>query len=185
MCVNISHMNESTTAIVYHGTTSLLDRIEVARGKPYKDFGRGFYVTKSRRHAVNIALRNRRIEEVRYGNSCEAYLYKYEIDMSGLSNFKVKEFIYADLEWLQFVIANRKVRNRTHEYDVVIGPTANDDTMVVVNAYLDGLYGAVGNDDALRILLGNIEADRLPGQIYFSSNEAAGLLIPKGKVEKL
>ena len=171
--------------IVYHGSTSILDRIEVDRGKPYKDFGRGFYVTKSRVHATNIAKRNKRIEKERYGKTCEAYLYTYEMNMKGLSGFRVKEFKVADIEWVQFVLANRKTRNRTHDYDVVIGPTANDDTMVVINAYLDGLYGDIGDDDTLRTLLRNIEAENLPGQIYFSSDEAAGLLIPKGQVEIL
>jgi hypothetical protein len=176
-------MDKST--LVYHGSTSLLDSIDVTKGKPYKDFGRGFYVTESKRHASNLATRNKRIEVERFGKQCEAYLYTYELDMSELSAFNVKTFSDADLEWVQFVLANRKTRNRIHDYDVVIGPTANDDTMVVINAYLDGLYGKAGSENALNTLLKNIEAENLPGQIYFSSNKAAGLLIPKGQVVKL
>jgi len=171
--------------IVYHGSTSLLDTIDVNKGKPYKDFGRGFYVTKSKNHAINIALRNKRIERERYGRSCEAYLHTYELKLTGLSDYRVKEFPGADLEWVQFVLANRKVKDRIHDYDVVIGPTANDDTMVVLNAYLDGLYGAIGSENALNTLLKNIEAENLPGQIFFARNEAAGLLLPKGKAERL
>ena len=171
--------------IVYHGSTSLISKIEVAKGKPYKDFGRGFYVTKSKHHAVSIALRNKRIEMERFGKYCEAYLCTYTMNMIGLRDFTVKIFIDADVDWAEFVLANRKSRNRTHNYDVVIGPTANDDTMVVINAYLDGLYGDVGSDDAFRVLLRNIEAEKLPEQIYFSSDEATGLLIPKGPVMKL
>ena len=171
--------------IVYHGSTSLIDKVEVTKGKPYKDFGRGFYVTKSRTHATNLALRNKRIEIRRFNRACEAYLYTYEMNVTELSGFKVKEFVDADLEWVQFVLSNRKVRNRTHDYDIVMGPTANDDTMVVLNAYLDGLYGNVGDENALNILLRNIEAENLPGQIYFSTNEATGILTQKGQVEKL
>ena len=63
--------------------------------------------------------------------------------------------------------------------------TANDDTMVVINAYLDALYGEIGEEDALKTLLNNIMADKLPVQIYFSNNEAADMLIPKGQVELL
>ena len=171
--------------IVYHGSTSLLDTIDVSKGKPYKDFGCGFYVTKSNRHARNIALRNKRLEIERFGRACEAYIYEYEMNMSGLPGFNVKEFVSADLNWVQFVLANRKARTRTHNFDIVIGPTANDDTMVVLNAYLDGLYGEIGDEEALKILLKNIEAEKLPGQIYFANNEAAALLIPKGPCEKL
>jgi hypothetical protein len=170
---------------VYHGSTSRLDTIDVAKGKPYKDFGRGFYVTKSKSHATNIALRNMRIEIQRYGKPSEAYLHTYELNLATLSNFKVREFAGADIEWVQFVLANRKSRDRIHDYDVVIGPTANDDTMVVINDYLDGLYGEVGGMDALNTLLKYIEAENLPGQIYFSNAEATALLVPKGRVIKL
>jgi len=170
---------------VYHGSTSIFDSIDVEKGKPFKDFGRGFYVTESKEHAIKLALRNKRIEKERFGKSCEAYVYTYELDMSKLSNFNIKKFNIANHEWLLFVISNRKARDRTHNYDVVIGPTANDDTMVVINAYLDALYGEIGGDKALNILLDNIEADKLPGQIYFSRNEAANTMIQKEQVEKV
>jgi hypothetical protein len=174
-----------SSTIVYHGSTYLLDKIDVAKGKPYKDFGRGFYVTESRNHAARLALRNKRIETDRFGRQCEAYLYAYNLKIDDLSKFNVREFADADFEWLQFVLMNRKSRNHTHKFDIVIGPTANDDTMVVLNAYLDGLYGDTGSEDALKILLKNIEAENLPRQIYFSSNEAASILTQKGQVEKL
>jgi len=91
---------------VYHGTTSVIDVIDVDKGKPYKDFGRGFYVTESRNHASSLALRNKRIEAERFGNYCEAYLYTYEMSLSELSGFEIKEFQNADFEWLQFVFSN-------------------------------------------------------------------------------
>ena len=175
----------NTIITVYHGSTSLIDKIDVAKGKPYKDFGRGFYVSASRYNALNLALRNKRIEIKRFGRPCEAYLYTYEMDIDKLSGFKVKKFSDADFEWVQFVLMNRKSRNHTHDFDVVFGPTANDDTMVVLNAYLDGLYGDIGSEDALKILLRNIEAEKLPEQIYFSTNDAANTLVWKGQVEKL
>jgi len=171
--------------IVYHGTTSLIDTIDVTKGKPYKDFGRGFYVTESKYHAENLALRNKRIDKERFGKTCEAYIYTYKLNLTDLSGFNVKEFHNADYEWLQFVISNRRLRNHIHDYDVVIGPTANDDTMVVINAYLDALYGEIGQEEALKTLLRNIMPDKLPGQIFFSTNKAADVLIQKGQVELL
>lgn len=178
-------LNGENMTIVYHGSTSLLDRIDVEKGKPYKDFGRGFYVTKSKSHATNIALRNMRIEVERYRKRSSAYLHTYELNLSGLSGFNVKEFPSADLEWVQFILDNRKAHDRIHDYDIVIGPTADDDTLLVINAYLDGLYGKVGGIDALNTLLKYIEAEHLPGQIYFANAKATGLLIPKGQVIKL
>ena len=46
-----------TTITLYHGTTFDYDEIDVRRGKPFKDFGQGFYATQSRESAINIALR--------------------------------------------------------------------------------------------------------------------------------
>jgi len=58
------------------------------------------------------------------------------------------------------------VNARTHNYDIVMGPTADDDTMVVINAYLDGLYGVIGSETALNLLIKSIESKKLPRQIY-------------------
>jgi len=185
MSDDAEHARLGGPEVVYHGSTSLVETIDVARGKPYKDYGRGFYVTRDRTHARKLALRNRHIDARRFGRQAEAYLHTYEMNMSGLSEFRVKEFVYADVEWVQFVLANRKARDRTHNYDVVMGPTANDDTMVVMNAYLDGLFGDLGSEGALNTLLERIEAENLPGQIYFSTNDATRLLTPKGPVERL
>lgn len=177
--------NHSDVLIVYHGTTSVFDKIEITRGKPYKDFGRGFYVTQSKKHAANLATRNKRIEVNRYQRPCDAFLYTYEFDITGLSDYNIKTFRNADLDWLQFVLTNRKARNLIHPYEIVMGPTADDDTMVVINAYLDGLYGEIGSESALNMLLKNIEAENLPGQICFTRNEPTSLLIPKGQVIRL
>jgi len=180
-----SWLIQNQPVTVFHGTTSLLEAIDVSKGKPYKDFGRGFYVTTSINHAKKLAIRNKRIEMERFGVQCNAYLYSYGMDIDKLSDFNIKVFYKADFEWLQFVLSNRKSRNRTHNYDIVIGPTANDDTMIVINAYLDELYGEPGTDGALRTLLENIEAEKLPGQIYFSRNEPSSLLTLKGQVARL
>ena len=85
------------TVVVYHGSTSSIENNNVVVGIPYKDFGRGFYVTKSKSHAMNLALRNKRIEIERFGRPCEAYLHSYEMDMLKLVNYNVKEFPDADL----------------------------------------------------------------------------------------
>jgi len=73
--------------VVYHGTTSLFEEIEVSKGKPYKDFGKGFYVTRAYSHAANLATRNKRLELERFGRRCEAYVYTYEMDLEMLAGF--------------------------------------------------------------------------------------------------
>ena len=185
MDVQIGENEKLNQIIVYHGSVSLFDRIEVKKGKPYKDFGKGFYVTKNRSHAANLAQRNKLIEIKRGRRDIQAYLYTFELDETGAKDFKLKEFRDASLEWLQFVISNRRVRERTHDYDIVMGPTANDDTMSVINAYLDELFGDIGSMSALETLLKRIKPDVLPYQVYFACDEATELLTQRGEVEIL
>ena len=171
---------------IYHGTTHLFDEIDVEKGKPYKDFGRGFYVTENPNHAKSLAIRNKTIEAERYNRNVNAYLYTFEFDLiSTKSEFDVKEFKDADATWMEFVLANRKVRERSHNHDVVLGPTADDDTSIVLKAYFGGLYGDIGSKKAIETALNLIEADKLPPQIYFANNYAAKFLIRKGQVQVL
>jgi len=48
----------SNKLTLYHGTTHDFTEIDVCRGKPFKDFGQGFYLTESYERARNIAVRN-------------------------------------------------------------------------------------------------------------------------------
>jgi len=170
---------------VYHGTTSLIDAIDVDQGKPYKDFGRGFYVTQNYTHARNLAVRNKCFERERKGQESVAYVYAYALDMNKAQSYKILEFALADLDWLRFVLANRRVRGRSHNYDIVFGPTANDDTSLVLKSYFGGLYGDVDSERALRTALDMIESENLPAQIYFGSNRATACLEQKGTVRKV
>ena len=171
---------------VYHGSTALFEQIDVNQGKPYKDFGRGFYVTENLSHAKSLALRNKRIETERYTRQADAYIYTYEFDLEkAKEQFNVKEFTEADLVWMKFVLGNRNVKGRIHDYNIVTGPTADDDTSVVLKAYFGGLYGHIDSQRAIETALDLIEADKLPPQIYFADNESVRILEQKGQVEKL
>jgi hypothetical protein len=167
--------------ILYHGTTHDITALDVTRGKPFKDFGRGFYATAVYEHARNLALRNRRIEESRSAAIGEnlhltAFLYTYEFDLRNADKLNVKRFESADREWLKFTILNRTNRERQHNYDLLIGPTANDDTRTSIRAVTNAANGAILSDAALNLLLTMLEPDNLPTQCYFGSNAAAKLL---------
>jgi len=177
--------NFTDSLIVYHGTTSLIDTIDINIGKPYKDFGRGFYVTENFIHAKNLAVRNKHFEQERGNKEAAAYVYTYLMDVVMAKDFSFKVFSVADLEWMRFVLSNRSVREKSHKYDIIIGPTANDDTSLVLKSYFSGLYGDVDSDQALMLALDMIEAENLPSQIYFGSNEATSCLSQKGSVRKV
>jgi len=173
---------------LYHGTTHDFKKIDVQRGKPFKDFGKGFYLTESYEHARNLAVRNRRIEETRLrvkGDETElpVFVYVYELDLSEMTKLNVKRFNTADIDWLKFIIANRMNHTRQHDYDVVIGPTANDDTRTSIRTVMNAANGAILSDAALNLLIEMLEPNNLPEQYYFGTNKAAELLNFTGRYE--
>jgi len=175
---------------LYHGSISFFDKPNANKGKPYKDFGRGFYLSKEKQNAINIAFRNKTIEESRNkrlgkADSVNGFLYTFELNLSYLKDYSKKEFPNADKEWLLFVLANRSSSDKSHTYDVVIGPTANDDTRASLRAYNAGAYGEQDSDEAMDMLIRRLKVDKLPEQIYFSNNNVLSLLTPKGGAIRL
>ena len=164
---------------LYHGTTYLFDEIDPSKGKGYKDFGKGFYATANIKHAERIALRNRRIvmEKSAYNDDnspITAFVYDLEFDETVLGELKNKIFNNGedDLEWVRFVNENRASATRTHDFDIVIGPTADDATDIVFNIFRAGGYGDPSSEGAQMRLLELLETWRLPRQYWFNENGA-------------
>jgi hypothetical protein len=173
---------------LYHGSIHSFDKINVACGKPFKDFGIGFYASPSTEHSENLALRNKAIEEarIRKREVCtvvNAWLYEYEFDLRNKETLNVKEFKKADKEWMRFIVHNRASGAQIHNYDVVIGPTANDNTRVAIRAFFAGAYGDIQSDSAMDTLISLIEPAKLPIQFYFGSEKAAAMLTLTGRRE--
>lgn len=166
---------------LYHGTVSKIEQVDVKLGKGRKDFGKGFYMAVSKSQAVGMMHKKYR-ENVRRSREKQEYSFKerlYEIilDEKFISELKIKIFENADLEWLDFVLKCREKGGMPHDYDMVIGPTADDDTALCLKAYWDGLYARVGSDAAKRILLNNLETENLGVQYFVGKQEVADKLI--------
>lgn len=75
----------------------------------------------------NVAFRQAERKFVQYGEG-NVRVYEFEVDDEALMTLNVLIFEGYSLEWAQFVLQNRKnrTRNQVHDYDVVIGPIAND-----------------------------------------------------------
>lgn len=52
----------------------------------------------------------------------------------------IRDFHKSDGEWLRFVVENRKGESSSNDYDLIIGPVANDRTAPVIDLFLDGMY---------------------------------------------
>ncbi|MDR1581228.1 MAG: DUF3990 domain-containing protein [Synergistaceae bacterium] len=171
---------------LYHGSIHDFDKIDVTRGRFNKDFGRGFYTSRDIRHAERLALRNKQIAQERYAlrgkkASVTPLLYVYEFDLREMDTLNVKEFAEPDREWMQFVVLNRMSRTPQHDFDVVIGATANDNTRVSIQAVVAAASGQVLTEKAIDALIALVEPSNLPPQIFFGSQRAADLLQFKGR----
>jgi len=173
----------SNIITLYHGTIYEFDKIDVSKGKGNKDFGRGFYTSRDVSHAKRLAVRNKYIEEERFAvrgieKSVTPLLYTYKLDTSELQSLKIKEFFSADREWMRFIVLNResKSKKQEHVFDIVIGPTANDNTRAAIQTVMPLTKGQVMTDKAIDALIALIEPDNLPGQFFFGTQSAADLL---------
>ena len=108
---------------LYHGTNAEILRIDLKESRVGKDFGIGFYLTPDKQVAQRQA--ERKFEQYGVGEAC---VYEYTIDDNALQALKVLQFDSYTMEWARFVLMNRKNRTRTqvHNYDIVIGPIADD-----------------------------------------------------------
>lgn len=167
--------------ILYHGTISNISKIDVSLGKGRKDFGKGFYMSESKQQAIGMMHKKYREAQRRNRNKPEntlsENLYEITLDANVLQNIRIKIFERADAEWLDFILLCREDGGTPHDYDLVVGPTADDDTAYCLKAYWDGLYGKVGSESAKQILLSNLETDNLGIQYFVGKQDVADTLI--------
>ena len=161
--------------ILYHGTNEDIKAIDLTKGLRYKDFGKGFYLTPNRETACRMAQKRARL----FGGT--ATLITYELDDSALqSDLKVRVFPEkASVEWLLFVDANRDRKNQqpVHDYDIVIGPIADDGVALQLTNYREGIYSP---EEAARLL-----QDRYLDQQYYFGTERALNYLHKINVETI
>lgn len=109
--------------IFFHGTNAIIEDIDLSQSRVGKDFGLGFYLTPDEQVAHRQA--ERKFEQFGEG---DVFVYKYFVDDDALTKANTLRFDGYTLDWAHFVLSNRKNRTRiqAHDYDIVIGPIADD-----------------------------------------------------------
>lgn len=109
--------------ILYHGTNELFEAIDLSRSKPNKDFGRGFYLSADKEQAMEMA--KAKVDQLESGTPT---VMAYEVDELQMDKLKVLRFDAYNEEWAKFILLNRNNASgkSAHDYDIVIGPIAND-----------------------------------------------------------
>lgn len=146
--------------ICYHGSDTIVDNPKILQAKRPLDFGGGFYVTTSKEQAESwankVAYRN---------NSNYKCVNRYEFDFEeAKDNVVVICFDFASEEWLDFICKNRS-RKPVGDYDIVIGPVADDKVYRVVVEYENG---DVDKETALK----KLKTETLCNQILFHTEKS-------------
>lgn len=123
--------------ILYHGSNVAIEEIDLSLSKPYKVFGKGFYLTDIESQADEMA--SRRVRLSGYGTPI---VTRYEFDETLLNDYTMKILFFpkVSIEWAQFVLDNRDLNHKgfSHSYDIVVGPVADDTVAFQLRRYLLG-----------------------------------------------
>ena len=130
---------------LYHGSNVQVREPKILESVRTLDFGTGFYLTSDYEQAKKWAI----LKQKR-NNSGAALISVFEIDENVFKELSTLKFNEPNIEWLNFVCNNRKNIKIENNYDFIIGPVANDNTMPVINWYLQGRYD---EQDALKRLM--------------------------------
>ncbi|MBQ0137268.1 MAG: DUF3990 domain-containing protein [Bacteroidales bacterium] len=162
--------------ILYHGSNTDIDQIDLKAGISYKDFGQGFYLTPDIATAKRMAQKKANL----FGGTPTLITYELKDDVFSNTSLKIKRFPEkATAEWFLFIDANRdrNLPHPTHEYDIVIGPIADDGVVLQLTSFHRGTSTA--EQAALDL------QDRYLDQQYFFGSEASLQMIRKVNTEKI
>ena len=153
---------------LYHGSNVVIDKIDLSFGHINKDFGKGFYLTSIYRQAQAMAERKAR----QYANAkAVVTTFLFDDDCLGSNELNVKIFNEVSEEWALFILQIRKASriNFKHDFDIVIGPVADDGVTQHLDLYEMGLIG-------LPQLIEGLRYRELNNQYYFGTDRAVAKL---------
>ena len=110
--------------ILYHASNIAIDKIDFDKCRPYRDFGKGFYLTEIRHQAERMALRTVKMFKGEPTLTC----FDFNLEEAVANGLKIRIFNTPDEEWARFIMNNRDINvpQPCHDYDIVIGPVADD-----------------------------------------------------------
>lgn len=120
---------------LYHGSDQIVSVPRILAANRFLDFGEGFYTTTSIEQASRWAQRVR----VR-NNTLTPFVSVYEMDEAKMhSVLRVMQFTEPNETWLDFICACRSGKPANADYDLVIGPVADDNVYATVKLFETGI----------------------------------------------
>lgn len=145
---------------LYHGSPQIVSKPEWGKGKPYNDYGCGFYCTEH----VELAREWACAEE-----GADGFANEYAFDMAGLQVLRLNNEPYTTLHWLALLLDNRIVDAKTpvaiegkqflkehylpnaDDFDVIVGHRADDSYFTFARAFLRNGISLEQLDRAMRL----------------------------------
>ena len=152
---------------LYHASNMTVERPRIVNRFATLDFGTGFYTTTNEEQARDFAVKT----FFRRKKTGAPTVNVYEIDAEeARKQLEILEFAAADVEWLRFVVHNRREgRDPRCHADMIIGPVANDDVFETVALYESGLI-----DEETAIA--RFKVKELFDQVLFCNEHALSML---------
>lgn len=131
---------------IYHGSSEIIEKPEFGYGKPYNDYGLGFYCTEQ----IDMA------REWGVSKEKDGIANCYEIDCSGLEILNLNDEKYCILHWLSILLENREFEVSSalaaeakeyilknfkieyEEYDAIVGYHADDSYFSFAQDFING-----------------------------------------------
>ena len=158
--------------IIYHGSTSVIEKPQFGLGKPYNDYGLGFYCTESPELAKEWAVAKDR----------NGFANKYSLNVDGLKILDLSKTGNV-LHWITLLLKNRffNIKNDiakegkdylikhfslpVEQYDVIRGYRADD-------SYFSYAEGFLNNTISVRVLKEALKLGNLGEQVVIVSKKA-------------
>lgn len=102
---------------LYHGTSEFFDEIDLRCAKPFKDFGRGFYLTSLYFQAARWAYKR---------SSSKYYVYEFEINVPAENTLSILDLTSYNQKWLDYVSLNRTTDTADVDFDIVFDKMADN-----------------------------------------------------------
>lgn len=154
---------------LYHGSNQMIEVPDLVHSKPFKDFGRGFYLSPDKQQAWDLAT-----QKVNQTQEGKAEVTEFLFDETAMQSSNLKVLTYPDYceEWALFVLANRdkNAKQPVHDYDIVYGPIANDGVTYQLRRYEGGVISLQRLVEELKYAKG------ITFQYYFGTERALNLL---------
>jgi hypothetical protein len=152
---------------LYHGSNQIIRQPDLLKGRKFLDFGRGFYLSDKKNQAENRAK-----SAVLFFKDGLPTVNVFEWNDETVVNLNVLHFSTANIEWLDFVLANRQgdVSALNSQYDIVIGATANDKTILVIDQFMSGMFNNLENPKEFVIQL--FQPEKLATQYLFATEKS-------------